>query len=649
MLLLLSACTLFTNDLRDQRWAELTGDSSTDGSAPSPDADGDGWSVAAGDCDDADAAIHPDAAEVCDHADNDCDDLTDEDPYPTERFPDNDGDGYGNGRTGSYACFPGDGWIENGDDCNDVNPDIHPGATEVCNGADEDCDGYLDEGLDFNSWYADADGDGYGTTPTINDCVVPGDGWTQTYGDCDDTRAGVNPGAAEECGNGLDDDCNGERECGWFDELEIEAEASARILGDTASLGLGGALAALGDVDGDGVDDLALAGDSGGASALYVFRGGLAGDRTPAAASLGVVGEGTLIDGIAYSHELEAYLVQDARFDGFRGAVYEIPLSSSGVLDPAELTPRWEGGEDTNDVLGLGLTISSNVTADGAETIVLPIPYRADVAEYGGEVQLLTTAGEELARVRGEDAYEYFGDKTLVLPDIDGDGLDDLAIGSWGPTGVPDWAYAVNLFVSPFSGTLARSDADAGFQGVEEEQLGVDAAYGSADLTGDGYNDFVVGSPHTYGEEGYVYIVPGPLSSSWTGHPKDISGHTRVQEQSVPEFGRTLATADFDADGNQDIAIGSPHHNYVGNDDGGVFVVYGPLDPGNISVNTTSVYVDDVEFQGVPSADFQVGYDLVTLNVNGDEFPDLAVGSVFADVGSLNSAGTTWILLGDGN
>jgi hypothetical protein len=111
------------------------------------DNDGDGyyvydpvWCPAGNDCDDNNAAVHPGAVEVCDDGvDNDCDGLVDcADPDCTcGHCVDNDGDGY-------YVYDPV--WCPAGNDCDDTNPNVYPGAPELCDGIDNDCDGVIDEG-----------------------------------------------------------------------------------------------------------------------------------------------------------------------------------------------------------------------------------------------------------------------------------------------------------------------------------------------------------------------------------------------------------------------------------------------------------------------------------------------------------------------
>jgi hypothetical protein len=101
------------------------------------------------DCNDAKANIHPNAAEVCDGLDNDCDGFTDEDLSSHLYYFDNDSDGYGGSATTS-ACGAPAGYVNNHTDCNDLESGIHPGAAEIDDNADNDCDGIIDEGFSDN-------------------------------------------------------------------------------------------------------------------------------------------------------------------------------------------------------------------------------------------------------------------------------------------------------------------------------------------------------------------------------------------------------------------------------------------------------------------------------------------------------------------
>ncbi|GDX79030.1 hypothetical protein LBMAG42_08410 [Deltaproteobacteria bacterium] len=246
LLLALAACA------PDDTGAKTT----ANGGGEEEDADQDGWTVADGDCADEDAAQNPDAVELCDGIDNDCNGAVDDGAGTVTWYEDTDGDGFGDPAAPVSGCEQPVGSSVNSTDCDDTNaainpaaaevdcddqtdlncdgvvtfPDadadgwdqcadcadddaaVFPGAPELCNELDDDCDGVVDpdSALDAAIWSLDADGDGYGDASAILvQCDQPA-GYVEDASDCDDASTVVNPAATEVCDDlDVDENCDG--------------------------------------------------------------------------------------------------------------------------------------------------------------------------------------------------------------------------------------------------------------------------------------------------------------------------------------------------------------------------------------------------------------------------------------------------------
>jgi hypothetical protein len=168
-----------------------------------------GYVTTATDCNDTNFSINESALEICNEVDDNCNSLVDDGLDFANYYFDNDGDTFGITTDAVFACQQPSGYVLAGGDCNDNAFGIYPGSAEFCNGSDDDCDGSIDNGLVFLSYYADADGDTYGDINNSESlCADPGSLFVTNDTDCDDTNALVNPAATEVWENGIDDDCN---------------------------------------------------------------------------------------------------------------------------------------------------------------------------------------------------------------------------------------------------------------------------------------------------------------------------------------------------------------------------------------------------------------------------------------------------------
>lgn len=164
-------------------------------------------------------------------------------------YPDRDEDSFGDSSGPMSMCGPPPPtFVLRAGDCDDHEATVHPGAPELCDGADNDCDGTADDAVESVAFFRDSDGDGFGDDgATVEGCVAP-QGYVDRGGDCDDAQASAFPSAIELC-DGVDSDCDGS-----VDEDALEVVTNPISLGAVM----------------DGFRNLAVARDPQGPIAVWV-------------------------------------------------------------------------------------------------------------------------------------------------------------------------------------------------------------------------------------------------------------------------------------------------------------------------------------------------------------------------------------------
>lgn len=611
----------------------------------------DGFVAQAGDCDDGDAAISPTAREVCDGADNDCNGLEDDgEGAPPTWYADGDADGWG-ADPGVASCeSPGGDWSERGGDCDDRDPEVNPGvgAEDCATAADDDCDGSTnaDGAAGCADWYPDMDGDATGSGEPRCLCGPDGDWRAATDDDCDDGDPSAHPGAEEVCDDGVDQDCDADpTDCRLSGELSL-AGADAVLYGELEGASDGVSVRSVDDPDGDGYDDVVV-GSLYGAQAT-LLRGPLTGDAPLSGGDAFLRADPNYVTALtgwflgdadgdgADDLALAAY---DAEFGGYRaGRVYLLPGPVAGPVDLDAVAHAVDGSGE-GALFGLGLDGGFDLDGDGQGDLAMG----ATGASAGGTAYVFTdpfaAAGVEDAGfvVVGDSAGDSCGYSLAGVRDVDGDGSEDLAVGARESDLGATQAGAVAVFRGPLTGSFAFSDADTLLLGVDPNDRAGSAVDGGEDGDGDGRADLLVGALDADSGKGSAYLVGAStrgvayLSDGWATLEGVASGD-------YAGFSVRLLR-DQDGDGLADSLVGAHNESTAGSRAGAVYLVYSPVG------GTLSLGAADARWTGESAGDGAgVSVD-GSADISGDGIYDLLIGAPYSDRGD-SDAGAAFVVFG---
>ncbi|MCB9779336.1 MAG: VCBS repeat-containing protein [Alphaproteobacteria bacterium] len=495
-------------------------------------------------------------------------------PDPVTWYYDADGDGYGDDALSTDACEQPRGYVDQVGDCDDIDPTVRPGASEICgNTVDEDCDGTAQAcavtlapsgDIDSVAWVfpGEATDDQAGAAVRI----VPdmdGDGLP-------DVMVGA-PQALSSTGKAylVQGPFTGDGTLAAADAVlsSLEATSFGRVGNDVDGA----------DLDGDGLPDLVVGAHNVDDGELYVVSGPVSG--AIAADDVGVVitaGSGSVNFGGSFRTGLD--LTGDGLTDliagtqGDDGDVYVIPgpITAGGAADAVGHTLfRVPDGRNDGWHIELG-----DVDGDGIGDAVVAAPDDDGETYQSGEIRVVLgpiTGDSDLS-----DADSTLSDSTvdnflgwgLGIGDLDGDGKDDIAAG--GPIADAGGGVVLVFHGTPPAGAVDSSGADLVVRGTGLDFIGLDVDIG--DVDGDGVGDLVAAGAGGSTIPGalHVFLAPGTGTLATSDADRQWTGLT-----GGGFLGFSLDMGDLDGDGADEVVVGETREDSKSPLPGQLWVVKG--------------------------------------------------------------------------
>ncbi|MEL6342765.1 MAG: MopE-related protein [Myxococcota bacterium] len=567
--------------------------------------------------------------------------------------------------------------IEAPADCNDKNAQVYPGANEICDGVDNDCDGTVDvQAKDVITWYADADNDGYGNKVYTSAACTQPVGYVNNSTDCNDNASAAYPGHIEVC-DGLDNNCDGTIDNSAIDSATWYIDADNDGYGSTATSQVGCAQPS-GYVNNstdcndasnivyptapelcDSIDndcDGDIDGDATNPTTFYLDADGDTFGGKSFIVAACVAPGGSFVTNNTDCDDLEP-----TAFPGGVEVCDGVDNNCDAQVDNNPTDPLTFYADTDKDGYGDRSTAQTGCAQPSGYVSDKTDCNDTSVISYPGAPETCDNLDNDCDGSIDENA----SNATVWHIDIDGDGFgaarfpitacaapsgyvnnktdcDDVDIKRYpGATEVCRDGRVNNCNTKPLAALgscraafpTRLSSATSIINGTATNDYAGASIDGTGDFNGDGFSDVLVGADGISSQAGAAYLYLGSISGTLTLSAASrnftgISGGDRAGF-SVHNAG------DVNRDTYDDILIGAPDR---ANKAGAVYLVMG-----GTSITSASLSSAGATFTGVAAGD-QAGYSVSTAgDINGDKYADVIVGAP----GASSGAGAAYIIKGN--
>jgi len=433
-------------------------------------------------------------------------------------------------------------------------------------------------------------------------------------------------------------------------ELSSNGNLDASFLGINAGEQSGLAIAGVGDVNGDGYDDLLIRSRTGETYLIFGKSSGWKMNEDLSNASASYSGK----EGNYYS-SIQLAGLGDVNGDGYDDFMimshtaykaYLIFGKASGWqtnadLSTADSTFIISGANEFSYLRPAG---AGDVNGDGLDDILIGVTGKAYL--FFGKISGWETNIDILdANVifMAESSWDRSDYSVAGAGDVNGDGYDDLLIGAWQTSKI----YLVFGKPSGWSKEMYISSADASFKGEKNDDCAGMRVDGAGDINGDGFDDILIGAQQNdegSNNGGQIYIIFGKT----TGWALDMSlsnaDASYLGTVALGGAGWSLAgVGDVNGDGFDDILIGDPQATIFNDKSGESYLILGKASGWKMDVDLSKA---DASFKG------QIGYMSGNVagagDVNGDGYDDIIIGAYGNDANGID-AGATFLIFPDLN